>query len=552
MQKNCTSCTKEFQVMDDELKFLEKVSPEYKGKKYNLPPSELCPPCRERERMGFRNERNLYKRTCDLCSKEIISIYSPDKTSIVYCNDCYRSDKWDGTTSGRDYDFSKTFFEQFKSLADNIPHLPIFATNNQNSDYTNGSQQNKDCYMIFVSDHNQNCYYSDDVFDCDSSMDLLGCSKCQLAYQCIGCTGCYDSKYLIDCHNCRDSDFCLDCKNCENCYFSFGLRNKKYHFLNKPLSKEEYEKKVEQYKSMSPKDKQKYLLEQTIKMPHLFIHGMNNADSTGDYISNCKNSLNCYGSHYLEDCKSLLQSNKAKDCREGYVVVDNSELCYQVMSSISQNKCVATNLCWNNNDLLYCFDCENSSNLFGCVGLKRKKYCILNKQYTQEEYEELMPKIIEQMRKTNEWGKYFPAGLTSFAYNETVANDYYPLNKEEAIKRGYSWKEADNREFLKQSYNVPSDINQVPDSILQEVLACKDCGKNYKIIPQELSFYKKRGVPVPEKCHDCRHAERLKIQNPRTLFDRKCDKCGMEMQTTYAPDRPETVYCEKCYLSAVY
>jgi len=31
------------------------------------------------------------------------------------------------------------------------------------------------------------------------------------------------------------------------------------------------------------------------------------------------------------------------------------------------------------------------------------KYCILNKQYSKEEYEELVPKIIEHMQKTGEW-----------------------------------------------------------------------------------------------------------------------------------------------------
>jgi len=39
----------------------------------------------------------------------------------------------------------------------------------------------------------------------------------------------------------------------------------------------------------------------------------------------------------------------------------------------------------------------------------------------------------------------------------------------------------------------------------------------------------------------------MALRNPRKLFERKCDKCGMEMITTYAPERLEKVYCEKCY-----
>jgi len=63
--------------------------------------------------------------------------------------------------------------------------------------------------------------------------------------------------------------------------------------------------------------------------------------------------------------------------------------------------------------------------------LNTAKYCILNKQYTKEEYEKLMPKIIEYMEKTEEWGEFFPASLSPFGYNETIAMEYFPLTREE-------------------------------------------------------------------------------------------------------------------------
>jgi len=39
-----------------------------------------------------------------------------------------------------------------------------------------------------------------------------------------------------------------------------------------------------------------------------------------------------------------------------------------------------------------------------------------------------VPKIIEHMQKMGEWGEFFPSSLSPFGYNETVAEEYYPIN----------------------------------------------------------------------------------------------------------------------------
>jgi CxxC-x17-CxxC domain-containing protein len=44
----------------------------------------------------------------------------------------------------------------------------------------------------------------------------------------------------------------------------------------------------------------------------------------------------------------------------------------------------------------------------------------------------------------------------------------------------------------------------------------------------------------------------MNLGNPRKLFTRICDKCGKEIQTIYAPERKEIVYCENCYNKEIY
>ncbi|MEK7547473.1 MAG: hypothetical protein AAB540_01120, partial [Patescibacteria group bacterium] len=63
----CKECGISFNIEKDDILFYKKV---------NVPFPTLCPMCRLRRRMTFRNERNFYQRTCGLCGKNIISIYS--------------------------------------------------------------------------------------------------------------------------------------------------------------------------------------------------------------------------------------------------------------------------------------------------------------------------------------------------------------------------------------------------------------------------------------------------------------------------------------------
>ena len=94
---------------------------------------------------------------------------------------------------------------------------------------------------------------------------------------------------------------------------------------------------------------------------------------------------------------------------------------------------------------------------------------------------------------------------------------------------------------------LPEDISKIPDDILNWAIECEVTGKPFRIIPQELEFYRKHHLPIPRRHPDQRHLDRMKMRNPRKLFERKCDKCGEDMITTYSPERPERVYCEACY-----
>ncbi len=139
------------------------------------------------------------------------------------------------------------------------------------------------------------------------------------------------------------------------------------------------------------------------------------------------------------------------------------------------------------------------------------------------------------MKKTEEYGEFFPIKICPFGYNETLAMDAFPLTKEEAKKKGFKWHDPP-------APKLSDDTN---------VTTCS-CEKNFKIIAQEIAFYKKLKIPTPEKCPLCRHNTRMAKRQPLKLWDRECAKCNTSVKSNYQPSRPEIIYCEACYLKDVY
>ncbi|MBI5152429.1 zinc-ribbon domain containing protein [Candidatus Peregrinibacteria bacterium] len=80
-----------------------------------------------------------------------------------------------------------------------------------------------------------------------------------------------------------------------------------------------------------------------------------------------------------------------------------------------------------------------------------------------------------------------------------------------------------------------------------EKKVCKTCTKPFLIIEQEQAFYKKKDLPRPENCPECRQKRRLSLRNERRLYKRKCDKCQKEIISTYSPDSKYIVYCQECF-----
>jgi len=560
MPNSCTQRDSQFEITESDLAFYEKASPTFNEKKELIPPPSLCPKCRAQRRMSFRNDRVFYHRKCDLTGKQIISIYPENTPFTVYHQSEWYSDKWDPMRYEQDYDPNRSFFEQYNELMLKVPRLGVDIVNCENSDYCNYCGDDKNCYLDIAGEANEDCYfdlftkYSKNCSDCTFAYESTLCYEC---IQCYNCYECQHSQYLDNCSNCA---FSYDLKGCKNCLLSVNLRNKEYYILNEPHTKEEYEEKLKELNISSWSALQK-VFEIWKKMRiekgiYRDMYNLNCENCTGNNLKNSKNSQYCYNATNCEDCKYLYDVLDAKDCQDLNYSLYKPEAAYELISTLSMRQsafCMASHY---NNAVYYCDLTNNSHDLFGCIGLNHGEYCILNKQYSKEEYEELVPRIIAKMKEDNEWGEFFPASLSPHGYNETVADEYMPLTKEDALAKGFKWRDREEEkpkvDKIIPADKLPDTIADIPDDVLNWAITCEETNKPFRIVKQELAFYRKQNIPLPRRSPERRHLDRNALRNPRNLCERKCGKCEKGISTTYSPERPEKVYCESCYLEEVY
>jgi Zn ribbon nucleic-acid-binding protein len=589
--KNCQNCKKDFIIEPDDFSFYEKMK---------VPPPTFCPECRMQRRWAFRNERGLYKRKCDFSGKEIFSMYAPDSPVKVFERDIWLSDAWDPMDYGREINWSKPFLTQVYGLMLDVPFKSNNVIRGVNSDYSNNATDPKNSYLVFNTTGAEDSMYSNGLNFARDCVDVSHVSKVESCYQSFWLESCYRTHYSSQCVDSSDLWFCRDCQGCMNCFGCVNLRNKNYFFFNQKYTKDEYNEKIKIYNLNIRQDIEKALSDTHSfwkKFPNKNHQGVKNVNCTGSYVTNSKNVKDSFlirESENIKYCQYIQETPGSKDCYDYSNWGDGADLVYEAISCGSgvNNIKFAFITQESTHNTEYTMACKNSADCFGCVGLKKKQYCILNKQYTKEEYVTLVEKIkkhmndmpyIDKIGRIYKYGEFFPSEFSPWAYNETIAQEYFPLTKEEALTKGFRWRDPDvkNYEPTILASGLPSDIKNTNDSITKEIIECAhrqecnhNCTKAFRIIPDELQFYRKIGVPVPVLCPACRTMERLKMRLGIKLYEEECmcagkkskdeiyenlgthihgdEKCSNKFKTGFDPKKGDIIYCDSCYKQEVY
>ena len=419
--RSCKHCGRDFEITDIDQKFYEKIK---------VPEPTHCPQCRMMRRMRFRNEHSLYRRKCDLCGKDMISAYRSDAVHPVYCTDCWWGDKWDASKYAMEIDVNKPFFEQYKELINKVPRLGLAVVTSRaiNCDFCNYVDFAKNCYLCYGSVQVEDCMYGN-PYESKDCVDSFLVRESELCYECVDCEKMYNSDFCQSCEGCTDCVACYECQGCNDCIGCTGLKRQQFCIANKKYSKDEYfeKKKILKLNTVDGLNKaNEYLAEQKLKFPHRASRILKSEDCTGNFIVNSKNARYCFDVKKLWDCAYCAQVIDGKDSYD-VNYCEYFELCYEHIGFDENYNVKFSLISGNCKNCDYTDFCQSCTDLFGCISMRNAKYCILNKVYEKEEYEKIVSELKKKMTEHGEYGEYFPMEISPFKYEESVAEDYFPV-----------------------------------------------------------------------------------------------------------------------------
>lgn len=550
MDAKCAISGQTFQVSDHEMKLREKF-----GFGDSLP--KVLPKYRFQYLGAFYHQWNLHKRKCDKTGEQIISVFRPDCVYPVW-----KRDTWfeNNDPPSKDFDPARPFFEQAWDLFQKCPIPHVFASNNQNCEYADDWYYSKNCYLCHAGQNNEDCYYSYESDDCKDIYFGVSTFYSELCFDLISSANCFNSLFLLNCKMVQDSAFLYDCRDCSDCLFSSNLRNKRYCIGNKQLTKEEYEKEKAKWDFTSYKtyEKAKQLFSEmmlnTAWLRALQIDKCE--DSSGNFLRECKDCENCY----------LLSKheNSANDCFSGpgaKATLDSlgtvgGELTFMSTLPVYSYYAMFSFSVSHSRFVEYSAFLQNCQYCFGCCGLVNKKYCIFNKQYSKEEYEVLREKIISHMKKTGEWGNFFPGHFAPNPYQESFSGFHFPLKKPGDL--GFRDADPAERKSVK-----TAEIDAIPDSfkelnaekekwLTKQIFWDETYQRSFQITRKDIDFAKKMKVPLPHNYY-VHHLQNNFSWMPFSgeLRETVCAKSGKKIKTNWPAKFDSRVLSEEEYLKFI-
>jgi|SRR3989338_4614995 len=543
INKNCPDCKNNFVIDSGDLILYEKIG---------LKIPEECFECRLKHQLAFSVFGKFRKGVSDLSGESLITVLPNKPRYSIYKSHEWWGDAWDPLSYAQNYDTSRSFFDQLKELQEKIPRPHQDGKNNINCDWCNDVWDSRNCYLSKALSKCENSSYLYRVLDTKDSFDIALSFNLQNSYNCLACHNSFNLNFSENSRDCIDSFFLFDCRSCQNCFMCYNLRNKQYCIRNKQYTKVKYENELRNIKLHSYKKVEILKLEFENVLKNSAVHRENynlkTTNSTGNYMTNCDKCVNCFTWDDSQNCRNSLRGLYAKDCIDQvgswHTEVSGNNSCvnggYQIKHSIYSIGRYSEYI-----DL--CDECEYC---FGCVGLRKKKYCILNKQYPEKEYKKLKEKIISDMEKRSEYGKSMPYFMSICDYNFSSGLIYLPnVIKDEIIKRGGYWSEEDlSSENGVSSLTLPDSINDTEKSISTQALICPETKYRFNISEAEYKFHKNKGFTLPRIHFDLRMIKKARKTAVLKSYPYKCIYCQNDIMAYYPPEWGyKKIACEDCY-----
>ena len=271
-------------------------------------------------------------------------------------------------------------------------------------------------------------------------------------------------------------------------------------------------------------------------------------NSTGNYLTDCDKCVNCFSWEKSQNCRNHIRGTDSKDS------IDQT-FSWQNEGSGNNSGVFGgfqiKHSSWSDGRYSeYLDNCVEVEYCFGCVGIRNKKYCILNKQYTKEEYEKLKAQIVSDMEKKGEYGEFLPYSMGTGYYNLSNGMIYFPnTSKEEILRNGGYWLDQDlSLPDGMSTSDLPDSITDTKEDISLQALICPETGYRFNISSDEYKFHKRKNFALPRLHFDLRIMKRIKKMSILRSYPYKCFYCQKDILAYYPPEWDyQKIACEECY-----
>jgi len=541
----CTETGERFEITERDIEMCRLL---------RVPPPKTTWLARMRQLRSFMGGFDLYRRQLP-DGRSVVTLYDPDSYAKFLPADDWYADSFDPLAFGQVIDPNAPFFDQWHRFSKIVPRPSLQQdAKSVNSDWCIYFLNLKDCYNCFASWNGENLTYTDQTGDSVHDSDLSLCQHCEWSYDSVLCKNSSRTFFSERCENCVDVSFCLSCRNCSDCFGCTNLRNKRFCFLNEQLTREEYKARfasidlsdghvVEEWRDRIRDEVwgKAYRNGQS-------IHKSENV--SGDDIENSRDvsGITIYDSERAYGC---MLTFGAKDC---YLSMGGLEFerCYNDLISYKSYDNRMTSFCWSCIDVEYSELLTSCEHCFGCVGLKHKKFCVFNKQYTEEEYWPLVDALKTAMLERGEYGEFFPHELNPIAYNSSHAMAIFPMTEAEAKRLGMRWYSfaEEKRGDASSTDDIPYRLTDTTDEILNQKFRDPSNGRIFRFVKPELDFHREMNLALPRVHPSTRRYARAAAITMH-LYKRACDSCGKKIETRIPPEHTAPVLCGTCYEQVV-
>ncbi len=293
---------------------------------------------------------------------------------------------------------TESFIKEFSRILAITPRTPSHSWNCEHCESSDQVFYSKNLTYCFDCVNCEDSVYVYDSFMAVKNVDCDYAVESQLCYESVDPYSCFNCDYVSSCIQVTDSAYSVDCRSSHDLFGCYLLRNKAYCIFNRQCTKEEYFEKVKLYKTWSAK--RIFAEVETLQLQHprtQTIEANNTNTHYGNFMFNDKDCYYCFDAAKNKSCMYMYDNHRSElsvDATYSGLITD----CYEIVDCVSLNNCSYVVYSKNCNDSMYLYDCFDVKNSLGCVGLSHKQYCILNRQYTKEEYERIATRLQQQFQ----------------------------------------------------------------------------------------------------------------------------------------------------------